>query len=50
MGKSIHAMGHDLVDRAPIIAVDVSSRLFLGGLRSRRACLRFTGRAQNAIK
>jgi hypothetical protein len=27
-----------------------SSRLFLGGLRSRRARLRFTGRHQNAIK
>jgi hypothetical protein len=27
-----------------------SSRLFLGGLRFRRARLRFTGRTQNALK
>jgi hypothetical protein len=26
MGKSIHAMGHDLVDRAPLIAVGWNSR------------------------
>jgi hypothetical protein len=24
MGKSIHAVGHDLVDRTPLIAVDES--------------------------